>query len=732
MATGYKVYCPSTHFSSYSEKWLGSITTWAWEFDTYVKVRVRFYTTQKHVNSKVQGTDYFYGSIMFNGQPYNFRIAYLGYAGVNSSYIFEEEVRIPFDSSGKANLSFSVSVQGATGTYLQGYSLNGSLYHTFSNAAKPGTLELSPSAKQMGDTAMVAVKGGEGTIRYRISYAFGGLTGVVAEEQMIAEDAALYETEWVIPDLLEGCPNATEGMLTLTCETYRFDTLIGTSQVEREISVFPAATLEKLRDMGIGYDYKFSIQRLSEQYTTTLRYRLLGQEGIIEEGILEDVYTWEIPLALGKVMPASSSEVIYIFCDTYNGTALVGTNSYSCILTVYSNMEIYKPVIDRLRISKYVPDAPEAFQGLLLQNVSRADLLVEAHSDSSELAFYQFKGFGMELIRKAEDFTGFLGVPVNGYPGENSISITVTDRRGRKETNYYTLTVLPYSKPRVIPYKVDGVSYAAPICYRADRESMASGSGSYMRLMAGKMDTEVISDGVDINGSKFEYRIRKTGEPWPETFTELLSFETEEDFLSRNEENAFPDPNASYEIELKVTDRVGFSHSYFTKVSSQKVNFSLLCAADGAAFGKTAEHPGVVEISQDMTLWVRGQMKVDGDVWKSLEAVESAAIWESGYAHGYNEISGCYYRTEQGSKVSVAFNRAIKWSGSRITVNAEPIPQQNCPPVPVSAICPAENGFVLATVGTDGYITVDLAWNIKSVTQYNWIDGFIQYWKEEN
>lgn len=731
MATGYKVYCPSTSFSTYSGKWTGSVTTWAWEYETYVKVRVQFYTTQNQVNSKVQGTDYFYGSAVLGGQTYDFRIAYLGYPGVNSSDTFEQEVDIPFDSSGKAEFSFAVSVQGAAGTYLQGYSLGGSLSHTFTNQAKAGTLELSPSAQKMGDAATLAVTGGEGTVRYRICYTFGSLSGVIVEKQMLAEDASLLEVSWVIPDLLEGCPNAAGGILTLTCETYWFDTLIGISQVEREISAFPAATLGKPGGMGIGYDYDFAIKKPSKRYSITLRYRLLGQEGVIEEGILEDAYTWAVPLALGKAMPATDSETIYIFCDTYHGTALVGTNRYSCTVAVYAYMAMYKPVIDRLRIRKFVPGAPEAFQGLLLQNVSQADLLVEAHSDCSELASYRFKGFGTEITLDAEGFTGFLGIPVSGYPGDNSISITVTDRRGRTDTNYYTLTVLPYTKPRVIPYSQGEVSYAAPICYRADREGMASGSGSYLRLMAGKLYSEILSGEGNINGAELSYRIRKSGEDWPEEFQDLLPFGSEENYVSRNLENAFPDPDASYQVELRVKDLLGFSHSYLVKVSSRKVNFSLLCAADGAAFGKTAEHPGVVEIAQDMTLWVRGGLKVDGAIWQQLEAVESTDVWESGYAHGRRSASGCFYRLEQDSGVSVVFNRAIKWSGSRITVNAEPIPQQDCPPVPVSAICPAENGFVLATVGTDGYITVDLAWNSKSATQYNWIDGFIQYWKEE-
>jgi hypothetical protein len=250
--------------------------------------------------------------------------------------------------------------------------------------------------------------------------------------------------------------------------------------------------------------------------------------------------------------------------------------------------------------------------------------------------------------------------------------------------------------------------------------------------MAGKLFTRVLSGDADINACKLSVRVRKNGEDWPEEDTVLLAYDSETDFVSRNLENVFPDPDASYQVELRVADLLGFTHSYLTKVSSQKVNFSLLCAADGAAFGKTAEHPGVVEIAQDMTLWVRGGLRVDGDTWQELQAVDSAEIWESGYAHGMRSASGCFYRAEQGSRISVVFNRAFRWSGSRITVNAVPIPQEDCPGAPVSALCPAENGFILATVGTDGFITVDLAWSAQSASQYNWVDGFIQYWKEES
>ena len=728
MATGYQVYCPSSGFDTYSGKWTGLITTWAWEFDTFVRVRINFYTTQNKENNKVQGSDYFNGTAVINGQSYSFRIAYLGYPGGSSSYTFEEEVDIPFDKNGKAALSFSVTVKGAKGTYLSGYSLSGTLTHTFSNEAKAGTLEMSPSTKRMGDTATLIVTGGEGTIRYKISYEFGGLTGVAAEEQMLAENASLLETTWVIPDLLEGCPDAASGILTLTCETYRFDTLIGTSQLQREISAFPAATMTKLRDLWVGGSCTFTISSPSSRYSNTIRYRLLGQEGVIVEDLTESTYIWDIPLSFGKLMPASYEETLYVYCDSYHGTALVGTNSYSTIIKVSGNE---RPVIDMVSLDAYIPGAPEQFQELLLQNVCKMDFHVEAHSNSSELASYTFKGFGTEITIDARDFEGFPGVAANSNAGKHRFSISVTDQRGSYGIEYYSLPIQPYSKPKVIPYSVDGVSYSTPICYRADREGMASGSGSYMRVLAGMMISDVMSGEENINSGKLEYRIRKMGEDWPEEFTELIPFGSTERFVSANLENSFPDPNASYQVELQAKDMVGMSHVYLSKVSSQKVNFSLLCAADGAAFGKTAEYPGVVEIAQDMTLWVRGSMRVDGDAWLDLEAVNTEQIWESGYAHGQRVESGCFYRTEQGSRISVAFNRTIKWLDNPITVNAVPIPQNDCPAAPVSAICAAENGFVVATVGTDGYITINLAWNAKSETQFNWVDGFIQYWKEE-
>lgn len=738
MATGYKVYSPSTSGSTYSGHWLGSLTTQAYEYDEYINVSaISFHTIQTYVSERVIGTDYFYITAVVNGTTYNYRISHLNYAGPGGNMAQNgftlEDIRIPFDSNGKANLSIQVTVTGASGTIFNGYTLYLGLNHTFSNAAKAGTVSLSPSAKKFGDTATIAVSGGEGTVHYKIAYSFGSVSEVIIDKQMTAETAGLYEMEWTIPDLMAECPDTAGGTLKITCETYRFDTLIGSSTVEREIFAFPASTIEFLGTFVIGRSRDITINRNSKAYTTTLRYKILQNEGIIEEGISEDSYTWNIPIEFGKLMPSSEEETIYIYCDTYYGTHLIGTTeeryTIKCIDSSVDSR--FKPVIDSLRTRIYIPGAPEEFQGLMLQNVSLVDYTVEAHSDASEIDKYTFKGFGKEITIQADEFNGFFAVPADSFAGKHSFNITVTDKRGRTETNYYSWTVRAYSKPKVIPYSVDDANYSAPMCFRSDREGIASGTGTYVRILAGKMCSDVVDDEVNINACKMEYRIRKTGDPWPEEYTELLSYE-DSTFASKIIADAFPSTKNSYQVELRVTDLLGFSHSYFAKVSSQKVNFSLLCASDGAAFGKKAEFPGVVEISQDMTLWVRGELRVDTSEWQALEVNDNDVTWESGYPHGLHSVSGCYYRIENGNHVMVSFNRAIKWKKSQIIINSTPIPEAERPKTTVSMICAAENGFVIATVGTDGYIAIDLAWSSTSATQYNWIDGFIHYWKEDS
>lgn len=706
--------------STCNNLWRGTLSLWAYENEDHVLVMVRVLQTQWYGQGIISGT--FNGTLTINGESQNFTINTLPYQVADYRSVYETEYfPIYFDEDGIAEISVDVKVRGASGTMFSGYTLGGVLNHSYSNAAGPGSIEMSPSAQRMGDTAILAISKGTGAVTHKATYSFGSVTKVIAN--FVNRE---YQYEWTIPDLSSECSNAISGVLTITLDTYRFGTLVGSDSVSREILVPPASEIV-LQDMDVGEVTPITIKRNSTNFTSTIRAFVLQQKVIVATDCAQDTFNWNIPTSVAKLMPNTTEETIYLYCDTYNGTALVGSTSAKATISVDPEDSRFKPVIDSVTVEGTIPDAADAFKKLILQNVSGVAVSVEAHSDVSTITGYEIAVFGDNF--SGED--GKFDIVANSFAGVHTMTVRVTDARGSSAETTQDVTILPYIKPKVVPYSVGDVQYSAPICYRSDREGMASGNGTFMRILAGKMCTEILQDGVNINASKLEYRTRKSTEDWPEDYITLFPFQNDVNYVSEIIDDAYPDPKSSYQTEIRVTDLVGFSHSIFVKISSQKVSFSLLCAAAGAAFGKTAEFPDVVEIASDMTLWVRGKIEVDNAELVALQCNENESCWESGYAYGHHSVSGCYYGTEFGSKVNIVFNRAILWSGSKIYLNSEALPEEMRPAVPISKLCAADGGLVMATVGTDGFITIDFAWSPESKNEFHWIDGLVTYWKED-
>lgn len=720
MPTPYALEVPSVQMYAYNKLWRGWINVIAYEDEDHVEVMVRVHMHQTYKTSVMSGS--FNGKLTVNRKDYSFSFSKLPYMASDYRSTYETEYfNIYFDEKGVATLSLTVSTS-SSGTVFDGYTLYGALNHSFSNAAAVGSIDMSPSAKTMGDTATLSISKGTGAIIQYIRYTFGGTT-----KSIKGFYNGNYTHEWTIPDMVELCPNAKTGILTISINAYRFGKFVGSNSIIREISVYPASEIT-VEDMVAGEVTPITIGRKSTKYTSTIRYSLLQQEGTAVLETADDTYQWNIPESIAKLMPNTTQETIYLYCDTYNGTALVGTTSAKATISINTEDSRFLPVIDSITVEGYISGAAEVFSQLILQNVSSVSVAIAAHSDVSEIAGYEIDVFGDSISGSDGNFN----IAANSFAGVHTMKVRVVDKRGSISETTKDIEILPYIKPKVVPYSTDDVKYSAPICYRSDIEGIASGSGTFMRILAGKICTEILQDGVNLNASKLEYRTRKSTEDWPEEYITLLPFQNETNSVSSIIEDSYPDLKASYQTEIRVTDLVGFSHSFFVKISNRKVSFSLLCAAAGAAFGKTAEFPDVVEIAPDMTLWVRGKLQVDSSELLELQSNENDSCWESGYACGHSSVSGCYYRIELGTKVNIVFNRAIRWNGSRIILNSEALPEEVRPTAPVSNLCAADGGLVMATVGTDGFITIDFAFSPESKNEFHWIDGLVTYWKEDD
>lgn len=85
-----------------------------------------------------------------------------------------------------------------------------------------------------------------------------------------------------------------------------------------------------------------NINRYSTSHTHTLRYAFGGLSGTIATGVTTS-YGWTVPSTFYAQIPNSLSGTCTIYCDTYSGATLIGTNS--CTFTASVNQTNNKPTI---------------------------------------------------------------------------------------------------------------------------------------------------------------------------------------------------------------------------------------------------------------------------------------------------------------------------------------------------------------------------------------------------
>lgn len=84
---------------------------------------------------------------------------------------------------------------------------------------------------------------------------------------------------------------------------------------------------------NIGGTSTITVTRASSSFTHTLRYSFGSLSGNIATGVGTS-YTWTIPTSFYAQVPNAKSKTGTIYCDTYNGSTLVGTKSITFTATV--------------------------------------------------------------------------------------------------------------------------------------------------------------------------------------------------------------------------------------------------------------------------------------------------------------------------------------------------------------------------------------------------------------
>lgn len=326
--------------------------------------------------------------------------------------------------------------------------------------------------------------------------------------------------------------------------------------------------------VNMGASITINMPRAASAFTHTLTYKFGNATGTIGSG-LGTRKAWEVPLTLANQIPSGTSGTCAITCKTYNGSTLIGTKTVSFKANVPASVV---PTISAVSMAETVSGLAAQF-GAFVQGKSKVKIsITAAGAYGSTIKTYKANVDG-------KDYSG--AAPTTGTlsSGSKTVTITVTDSRGRTAKTTKTLTVVAYSAPTI------------PILSAV--RALADGTDNY----EGQHGKIALSFSVASVGGKntsiytLEYKA-KSATSWT-ALQAGTGFTLSETIIT---EDALFSVDSAFDIRLSVKD-------YFTTIRKAveiPTAFTLLdfnASGRGIAFGKVSELTEGVEFALPMKSW---------------------------------------------------------------------------------------------------------------------------------
>ena len=406
------------------------------------------------------------------------------------------------------------------------------------------TPSASASTVQMGTSVNIYTTRKSSAYIHTLTYAIGDASGTI-------DDDVEAGRTWTPPkSLASHTGNKTSATCTITCKTYNGSLLVGTATSQIILTV-PDATVPTLSasTVAMGSKVTISMDEEAEVFTHSVTYALKeygGSEAIATGDIISHNggdYEWTVPLSLAAKIPSDTKATIVVTCKTWIGTNLVGTETASFTATVPNNSTT-KP---KVTMTPTAVDTP--FSGVFVAGKSKVKVSYDASSDYSTIKSYE-----TEVLDKKSSANPYT-TAVLANPGTVSITGKVTDARGYSTTKTASITVLDYSRPRVIP----GEGKSSIVCKRCNSDGTIDPGGVYLLVQVGRKYSKVVSNGTQKNYCKLSYQWKTdaTGDDGYSDPVELLAKTATSDYVSKVLSNIVSSNTTAYTIRLIAEDDVG-------------------------------------------------------------------------------------------------------------------------------------------------------------------------------
>ena len=327
----------------------------------------------------------------------------------------------------------------------------------------------------------------------------------------------------------------------------------------------------------MGTVMKITTNRQSTAATHTLRYSFFTENGTIATDV-GDSYEWTLPVSLAAQIPSAASGWGTLLCDTFIGGTLIGTKKTTFTLVVPDSIV---PTISTVTFAEATQGVAEKFGAYVRTRSTLAVSITAAGTQQSTIAAYRATLNGT-VYSGASFTTGVLNTA-----GDNDLTVTVTDSRGRTATITKTVTVLAYDPPKL-------TAFSAERC--TEDGSAAQMDGTRVRITASATASPV-GDKNDMACAVY-YRTRGA-EAWS-TAQSLIPLSYAIGVTNALLPQTF-DVLSSYELKIRVTDAFYYVEQS-VEIGTKQVMIDLYQDGTGIAFGKVAETPGAVEFGWPIKL----------------------------------------------------------------------------------------------------------------------------------
>lgn len=342
-----------------------------------------------------------------------------------------------------------------------------------------------------------------------------------------------------------------------------------------QLESIPRATKPTLSSSSatLGNAVTINISPAVSSWTHNIYYRIgTGSWTRFATGVKAN-YSWTVPLSIANSYPSSTNGTITIGLNTYNGSTQIGGTQ-----TVNLNISIPASIVPSVSFVSVAETTGGLSSYGYVQYKSKLKIVASVSgSYSSSIKSYNYY-IGSQSYSSLDN-TYTMGEEVRDS-GNVTVTVEVTDSRGRTAKNTASISVLPYSIPQI--WQMD--------CTRCgDASGSYNTNGGFLKVTMGFSIAALNNK----NGASYKLEYSLLGANSWSTLASGSTYNYSDSYVSSS---AILNSANSYNIRLTVSDN--FTNTVFVRdVGTVTTLMSYIVKKFAFAIGKAAEKSNTFEVA---------------------------------------------------------------------------------------------------------------------------------------